>query len=473
MFNDLAFNQDFTCILISTGEGHKIFNCDPFGEFYSLVKNECPTAIQRMLFSTLLTIVVPETGQKGGNKMLKIFNLKQNLKICDLTFPSGIIDLMLNRKRLVVFLELGQIYIYNLSNITLSKVLEVNIPQGEDGPEVVADLSADDKSYLVLPLLMVNDHTDLFNLSSSLAVDPKKGSKQIRSLIEFTRKNKQTSLMKKDAVLLEDLRKESHGWILVYDTIELKPRLLYEAHDSSIAKVAISKEANKIASASSKGTIIRISHLEEQDEKLSITRITSLRRGHHPAHVNCLKFNLDSTILGCGSESNTIHLFHTKALCELAGEDDNENADSEEEYEGSRHSSLEDLNENLANLLILKQPQDGSTEGKSYFSMVKEKSGRLLDSQFTQLLIKKLPYRDYFDNLILEPPRRCFAYTRLPEVGLPALRKKNNVEIGFTSSDALMLASYQTGTFYMFKVPKVKEDEKAECTLLSSHSLID
>ena len=35
IINNLTFNQDYSCVSVSTTKYHKIFNCDPFGEFYS------------------------------------------------------------------------------------------------------------------------------------------------------------------------------------------------------------------------------------------------------------------------------------------------------------------------------------------------------------------------------------------------------------------------------------------------------
>lgn len=485
MINDLAFNQDFSCLLVSTGECHKIFNCDPLGEFYVLSgKENTPTAYLRMLFSTSLTIIVPESGSPMGNRVLKVFNLKQNLKICELTFPLNIVDLMLNRKRLVVFLEVGQIYIYDLSSVRLVKVLEINSFKESDASPVVADLSADDNSYLVLPLLAVNDQTDIFNADGSSASQP--GTPVLRpsdstlvhsldSLIEFTHKNRLSSIAKRDGITLDDLQKDSQGWVLVYDTVALKPRLLYKAHDSAIAKVTIASSSQGIATASSKGTIIRVCHLNfdllHDFGKLKITKVTNLRRGHNLTKINALRFNLDASILGCGSESNTIHFFRLGGPAPHTDEEEGYSSDDETR---SGRSSLEDLNENLANLLILKQPEpeNGDTpESKGYFSLsALKKSGKLLNNLYTKLFIKKLPYRDYFDNLIWEPPRRSFAYIKLPEY-TPTTHK--NVEIGFSSTGLLMLASYQTGTFYHYQLPKSHGDEdREECSLLCLNSLI-
>lgn len=491
--HDLAFNQDFTCLLMSTDECHKIFNCDPFGEFYLAGKDtdNGATAFLRMLFSTSLTIMVPDGGAETGKRVLKVFNLKQNLKICELTFPLNIVDLMLNRKRMIVFLEVGQIYIYDLSSIRLIKVLEINsfIKKHEDDDlTVVADLSPDDNSYLVLPLLAINEQTDLFNTECVAGTSQpdtpvlKPSDSRIVSsldeLIEFTQKNKQSSLAKQETITLEDLQKDSPGWILVYDTINLRPRLIYKAHDAGIAKVAISNTSGEIATASTKGTIIRVCHLNfellDHFKKLKISHVTNLRRGHNLSTINALKFNVDSTILGCSSESNTIHFFQVDADSS-ANADDEEEAYSSDEDAKSGRSSQEDLNENLASLLVLKRPDESPVKeaehSNSYFSAFR-RSSKILNNLYTKLIMKKLPYRDYLDNLLWTKPRRSFAYIKLPEQSTQS--RKKYVEIGFSGSGSLMLASYITGTFYHYQLPKPHGGEEREkCVLLSQNSLLE
>lgn len=165
--NDLSFNPDYSSISVSTSDGFKIFNCEPFGEFYSSQESPLrksisnsledsagcqnpthsktdsqdtparfPTAFLKMLFSTSLTIVVPQTQDNLGNRLLKIYNLKQNLKICELNFPSSIIDIKLNRKRLLVVLDTGQLYIYDLSCVRLLKILQLLFNEHDGRPEI-------------------------------------------------------------------------------------------------------------------------------------------------------------------------------------------------------------------------------------------------------------------------------------------------------------------------------------------------
>lgn len=495
MITDLSLNQDFTCILVSTNYDHKIFNCDPFGEFYVLSTNEndkCATAMVRMLFSTSLMIVVPQGDRFIDGRVLRVFNLKKLMKICELTFPLRIIDVTLNRKRLIVFLEMGQIYIHDLSSIRLIKVLEVKSYVSADEnafPRVVADLSSDDNSYLVLPVLILTELSDLLNADGLDPGMPTGENGLIRPAalldpyIEFTHKNRESVLLKKSPITLSDLQTDSKGWVLVYDAINLKPAVIYKAHDSAIANLAISSEGSLVATASVKGTIVRVSHLQKASEtaqKFQISKITNLRRGHNPASIIALRFNQDLTILGCGSENRTVHLFSLKASLEgklksgPAGSSGDSDEDLSADEAHSRLSSLEDLNDNLANLLVLKQPEEDKAEPKEdsgYYYSALRSSVKLLRNPYTKLLMKRLPYGDYLDNLIWEKPRRSFAFVKLPAGNVPR-NSHRRVEIGFHSSGQLLLASYDTGMLYTYQIPEDGELKREECKLVLQERLV-
>lgn len=471
MINSITFNQDNSCISLSTDEFHKIYNCEPFGEIYS---EDQPTLFVKILFSTSLTIIIP---QVKDNRLLKIYNLKQKLKICELIFPSEIIDVKINKKRLVVVLKIGQIYIYDLSCVRLIKIIEIN-----KSSTFIGDLSNDDKSLLVIPLNSINEQSEIFKL-----VD-------FESLIKFDK-----------PIPINQLKShESHGWILIYDTINLVPKLILKCHSSNLQKIIISNFL--IATASVKGTIIRIFHLSllENDE-LNLFKIQNMRRGHNLAIINSLSFNQDNTILGCGSENNTVHFFNLNE----DGQDeehpehddtDNENPagsdttaattpvdgntsyssetgldggdspgiiagdpDSEQHHDDNNpltdneSSKLsEDLNENLANLLISKPAE---AEDTSYTKYTK----KIINSSYTKKFFKKLPYKNYLNNLILEPPKRSFNLIKLKE----ANSKINRVEIGFID-DLILIVSYASGTFYQFKF---NQDKRKQCKLINEFNL--
>ncbi|OBA22411.1 hypothetical protein METBIDRAFT_38811 [Metschnikowia bicuspidata var. bicuspidata NRRL YB-4993] len=511
--NDLSFNQDVTSLLVSTAEHLRIFNCDPFGEFYVLPRGSADrgpqppagAALARMLFLTSLTIIVPQTsgtnsGAENDRRVLQIHNLKQHAKICELAFPLPIRDVRLNRRRLVVFVDAGQIYIYDLGSVRLVKVLEVGafVP-AQDAPggrPVVAALSPDDASLLVLPLQAITEHTDLLNsqpagadLGACLPTDPEllsggpAASMPLGPWVELTHKNEQARLAKNPLQSLADLRQDLGGWVVVYDTVGLQPRLVYKAHDSPVTRIAISSGSKYIATASAKGTILRVAHIHAEAgqgpaARLLLPQVTNLRRGHHSARINALAFSLDLAVLGCASESGTVHLFSMRCAHPALTTPPEPGAsldtsadigDGPGDEHSARLSSLEDLNENLANLLLLKEPEAQRARRKrskdqSYLSALKTPS-KLISNLYTKLLVKRLPYKQYLLSLIWEKPRRSFAYVKVPDAAAGHSRPKS-VEIGFSASGVLMLASYSTGTLYQYRIPPAGSDERTECTLL-------
>ncbi|KAI5961742.1 atg18 [Candida margitis] len=536
--NNISFNPDFSLVSIATSTANKIFNCEPFGELYSSsetqlrrtlsnsidssdtasdtnaaaaaagsISGNCPTKLLKMLFSTSLTIIVPEANY---NRYLKVFNLKQNLKIVDLEFESSIVDVKLNRKRLIVALQNGELHIYDLSCIKLLSVLRLS-------PNVdtfVGDLSIDDKSWLCIPVISIIDE-DLFvkprrdsNVStSSKDLNNTQQPHQHTCLgeyIELTPKVKQTnSALTNSDVTLQDIQDDGEGWLMIYDAMNLAPVLIFKAHDSAIGQISISHRGNKIATASVKGTIVRVFELSiAEGGKVSLNSVKNLRRGHNVAKINSLCFNNNETILGCGSESNTIHFFklvqeessNETGINNDTYETDHGNSfsDYDDQSDGENHrSSSEDLNESLANLLVSKalnsssneQEESGNKARKSWFSKTKSK---FIHNPYTTSFLNKIPYRDYLDNLIWEPPRRSFAYIKLPEHAWSSNNNSNHnkVAIGFNGG-LILIGSYQTGKFYHYQLPKQytgnfsavkangeEKDKREECLLVSQYDLL-
>lgn len=422
---------------MATDQYHKIFNVEPFGEIYS---DDVPSEFVKVLFSTSLTIIIPKI---KDNRVLKIYNLKQKLKICELIFPGPIIDVKVNKKRLVVVLNIGQIYIYDLSCVKLIKIIDINKVD-----QFVGDLSNDDHSLLAIPFLLISNESDIFkNIDATL-------------LMKF------------------DKPKESvhyKGWVLIYDTIELKPKLIFKCHSSELNKIIVSNMI--IVTASIKGTIIRAFHLNTLDQELGLFKIQSFRRGRNPAVINCLCLNKDNSILGCGSQSNTIHFFKLVDDPRQTGNNNQQDKDNVQDLESqSDHTEdddndndddgglssklLEDLNENLANLLISK-PQDNNDKDpddhkdKTFLTRFNK---NVIHSSYTKKIIKKLPYKEYFDNLILEPPTRSFTYIKLKTKG-------HRITMGFI--DDLILIVTSNGGYYQYKFLGEKQ-----CTLINKYSLL-
>lgn len=78
------------------------------------------------------------------------------------------------------------------------------------------------------------------------------------------------------------------------------------AHQSELACLALNQTGTMIATASSKGTLIRVW------DTMKKLLLVELRRGSDPATLYCINFSRDSEFLCCSSDKGTIHIFALK-----------------------------------------------------------------------------------------------------------------------------------------------------------------
>lgn len=241
------FNQDYSCIALGMQSGYSITNCEPLGQVYA--KAQGPTCIVSMLFSTSLVAVVVRS-PAGSEKKLQILNTKRNSTICELTFPTDIRTVRLNRRRLVVVLSTA-VYVYDISNMKLLHTIETGM--NTTGLCVLA--SASDECYMAYAAHEAQDsHVVVYNL---------------------------------------------HTLAMVH---------VIPAHRSRIACLAFNAAGTILATASEKGTVIRL--FSVPGGRL----LHQFRRGTYPARIFSMSFNVAGTILCVTSDSDTVHLFRVPTL---------------------------------------------------------------------------------------------------------------------------------------------------------------
>ncbi|ODQ78892.1 hypothetical protein BABINDRAFT_168064 [Babjeviella inositovora NRRL Y-12698] len=320
LMKSVSFNQDNSCLAVGTSHNNfKIYNCDPFGECYSLKNtdnanadfNEILTSGPvgdtggitniEMLYSTSLVAL---TDQATQLKRLIIFNFATKKVICTLKFTHEIATIKLNRHRMVVWLKSSQIYIYDISRMKLLKVLDYTVPreseprpgkpQGQESDEALGDLATN--SYLYVPYL------------------------------------------------LGETRGKVRSIITVYDTINLKTvTTLENPHKSPVASLTVAQSGEWMATASNKGTIIRVFQIAHAEET-TITKVFDFRRGRRGNRIQCMAFGfkdfahgtergrsakkgplitgdgaIRENMLLVSSESNTIHVFRLDTKADRRG----------------------------------------------------------------------------------------------------------------------------------------------------------
>ncbi|CAF0876377.1 unnamed protein product [Brachionus calyciflorus] len=82
-----------------------------------------------------------------------------------------------------------------------------------------------------------------------------------------------------------------------------KPAVKIDGHDNPVSCMAMSNDGSKLATSSTKGTLIRV--FETENGSL----LHELRRGANSANIFCISFNKQATKLCVSSDHGTIHVF--------------------------------------------------------------------------------------------------------------------------------------------------------------------
>jgi WD40 repeat protein len=96
---------------------------------------------------------------------------------------------------------------------------------------------------------------------------------------------------------------DSKGKVRIVNFNSLAQPPIIQAHESKIACLSINRNGTLLATASDKGTLIRL--FNAKDGKLLI----ELRRGSKNADINCIIFDEFNKYVACASANGTVHIF--------------------------------------------------------------------------------------------------------------------------------------------------------------------
>ncbi|KAF8387813.1 hypothetical protein HHK36_026471 [Tetracentron sinense] len=271
----LSFNHDCGCFAAGTNHGFRIYNCDPFRELFRRDFDlGGGIGVIEMLFRCNIFVLVGggSDPQYPLNKVI-IWDDQQSRCIGELYFRSEIRAVRLRRDRIVVVLE-HKIFVYNFADQKLLHQIETSAnPKG-----LCAISQVSDSLVLACPGLQ-------------------KGQ----------------------------IRVEHYG----------SRRTIYiPAHDSRIACFSLSQDGRLLATASTKGTLVRILDTFEG------TLLQEVRRGADRAEIYSLAFSSTAQWLAVSSDKGTVHVFGLKVNSGSPGNDKSHSASNTSLTVPSTSSSL-------------------------------------------------------------------------------------------------------------------------------------
>ena len=309
----------------------------------------------------------------------------------------------LNRKRLVVVLE-DQIYIYDISNMNMLYTVDTSPnPSGTTAPcagqcaDVVAICALSSSSghnYLVYPL----------PTKASPSYAPPSHAPPTSHIAPTS------------------------GEVLIFDATKMEAVNVVEAHHSPLSCIALNNDGTLLATASEKGTIVRVFSVPDA------RKLYQFRRGSIPAQIYSMSFNSTSTLLCVSSGTETVHIFRLAR----PGSRSNSVSDAMERSESPGSEDVRDAEEDVAET----RPVNPSLAG------MLRRTSQNVGKTFAATVGGYLP------SAVAEmwEPSRDFAWVKIPRrASGPSLGPMRTV-VALSNSGPQVMVVTSEGNFFVFNV---------------------
>ncbi|RHZ77829.1 hypothetical protein Glove_172g49 [Diversispora epigaea] len=277
-----GFNQDFGCFAAGLDNGFRIYNCDPLKEKMRKTFDDGGISIVEMLFRcNYLALVGGGKNPKYPPNKVIIWDDSKNKGLSELEFRSEVKNVKLRRDRIVVILS-NKVFVY-VFEVQPQRIHTFETIDNEKG--LVALSSLPEHAILAFPGRQ-KGHIQIVDLNSLHAITAVSNQQQYPVI------DRRPSLSK--------IKSSNSGSTTVMTTnVSIIP-----AHTGKLSCLAVNVDGSKCASASEKGTLIRV--FDTSSGKL----LNELRRGVDRAEIYSIAFSQDSKRLCVSSDKGTVHVFN-------------------------------------------------------------------------------------------------------------------------------------------------------------------
>ena len=254
------FNQDHSCFVVGTESGYRIFQVEPLQHTHSRkFEGAAGVGTVAMLYrSNVLALVGGGRNPRYPPTKVILWDDKESRAIAELTYRTSVHAVRLRRDVIVVGVE-SKVMVYRFSD------------------------------------LAVLDHFDASGASSDL-----------NNLISVSGSPERTviacpgNIKGKVNVCFYDLAAISADASGPTARVKITSIL---AHESNLAVVSLSYDGSRLATASERGTLIRVFDTNTGD------RLVELRRGVERVDVYSIAFSANTDWLAVSSDKGTVHVF--------------------------------------------------------------------------------------------------------------------------------------------------------------------
>uniref|UniRef100_A0AAG5DUZ6 WD repeat domain phosphoinositide-interacting protein 2 n=1 Tax=Anopheles atroparvus TaxID=41427 RepID=A0AAG5DUZ6_ANOAO len=236
----ISFNQDYTSLSVVSETGYRLFSLTSVDRVDEIF---CSHDEDTKIAERLFSSSLVAVVTASEPNKLKVCHFKKGAEICNYGYPSEILSVKLNRSRLVVCL-VDSIYIHNIRDMRLLHSIKSMAPN----PSGLCTLSL--LSHLAYPV------------------------------------------------------SAECGELQIFDAANQLRRLKLKAHDSPLSALNFSYNGVLLATASEKGTVIRLFCVKNGQ------KVHEFRRGvKRHVNIGSLNFSTCASFVVASSNTETVHIF--------------------------------------------------------------------------------------------------------------------------------------------------------------------